>query len=446
MVRVRPINDITSVSVTSAEDINNVNTKDVQEFSSVGVIDVTYYYNLCRELASQAAASAQTAITKASEASVFANNASISATSASTSATNASASAELARQYAELYSKVAISVEEPAEIVDVWINPEGEATQVGSALSINGRSLSLLSDEEEVMSTITLPESGLVDDVKVNNVSVVTNKVANIDLTGYATTIALSQGLATKQNVIADLSDIRTKANSALQSINSTMVVNALGFTPYNATNPSGYITQSAINTHNVDTTAHDDIRDIAEEALSRAGQAVQSLVFDTTEDMEEYISDVSHKGELKVGDNLYIKDVTVDDYWVSAVLEIPDVTTGYYYEISPLSGEKPSIANMVTTDTSQTISGDKNFTGALKLNNYDVATQSFVTGQGYTTMSAVEAKGYITSSAIIGKEDTSNKVTSISSSSTNTQYPSAKCVYDIVGNIEATLRTIRGV
>lgn len=38
-------------------------------------------------------------------------------------------------------------------------------------------------------------------------------------------------------------------------------------------------------------------------------------------------------------------------------------------------------------------------------------------------------------------KEDSSNKVTSLSSSSTNTQYPSAKCVYDyienLIGNIE---------
>lgn len=44
------------------------------------------------------------------------------------------------------------------------------------------------------------------------------------------------------------------------------------------------------------------------------------------------------------------------------------------------------------------------------------------------------------------GYQTTSNLVTSISSSSTDTQYPSAKCVYDIVGNIETTINTIRGV
>jgi len=40
-------------------------------------------------------------------------------------------------------------------------------------------------------------------------------------------------------------------------------------------------------------------------------------------------------------------------------------------------------------------------------------------------------------------KENLSNKVTSISSSSTDNEYPSAKCVYDIVGDIETLLASI---
>lgn len=43
----------------------------------------------------------------------------------------------------------------------------------------------------------------------------------------------------------------------------------------------------------------------------------------------------------------------------------------------------------------------------------------------------------------ISGKENTSNKVTSLSSSSTDAQYPSAKCVYDIVGDIQTALTAI---
>ena len=33
-------------------------------------------------------------------------------------------------------------------------------------------------------------------------------------------------------------------------------------------------------------------------------------------------------------------------------------------------------------------------------------------------------------------KEDVDNKVTSLSSSSTDTEYPSAKCVYDYIDNL----------
>lgn len=46
---------------------------------------------------------------------------------------------------------------------------------------------------------------------------------------------------------------------------------------------------------------------------------------------------------------------------------------------------------------------------------------------------------------SLAGKEDTANKVTSISSSSTDTEYPSAKCVYDIVGDVESALAALIG-
>ena len=43
----------------------------------------------------------------------------------------------------------------------------------------------------------------------------------------------------------------------------------------------------------------------------------------------------------------------------------------------------------------------------------------------------------------VSGKEDKSNKVTSLSGSSTDTQYPSAKCVYDLIGDVETILQTL---
>ena len=44
---------------------------------------------------------------------------------------------------------------------------------------------------------------------------------------------------------------------------------------------------------------------------------------------------------------------------------------------------------------------------------------------------------------SLSGKEDKTNKVTSVSAQSTDTQYPSAKCVYDLVGNIASLLAQV---
>lgn len=43
----------------------------------------------------------------------------------------------------------------------------------------------------------------------------------------------------------------------------------------------------------------------------------------------------------------------------------------------------------------------------------------------------------------VSGKENTSNKVTSLSSQSTDTQYPSAKCVYDLIGDVESLINAL---
>ncbi len=62
------------------------------------------------------------------------------------------------------------------------------------------------------------------------------------------------------------------------------------------------------------------------------------------------------------------------------------------------------------------------------------------------TQIAASHLVGYLTSSDIAGKENTSNKVTSLSSSSTNAQYPSAKCVYDALAGKQDTLTAGTGI
>lgn len=147
--------------------------------------------------------------------------------------------------------------------------------------------------EKAKLEAIDPEDLGKVDDVYQNGVSVLgTDKIARVtvptnvsDLTndsGYITSAALS-GYATetyvnnhhdttKQDTISDLTTIRSgasKGNTAVQpadiadmasktwvegkgyitGIDSGDVVEALGFTPYNNTNPSGFQTASQVNT-----------------------------------------------------------------------------------------------------------------------------------------------------------------------------------------------------
>ena len=72
---------------------------------------------------------------------------------------------------------------------------------------------------------------------------------------------------------------------------------------------------------------------------------------------------------------------------------------------------------------------------------------KTYIAGLGFYTKPSGGIPASDIASGVIpdvsGKESTSNKVTSLSASSTDTQYPSAKCVYDLVGDIETLLAAI---
>lgn len=76
-------------------------------------------------------------------------------------------------------------------------------------------------------------------------------------------------------------------------------------------------------------------------------------------------------------------------------------------------------------------------------------AQEQLVSGTNIKTINneSILGSGNITISGgggdVSGKEDKSNKVTSLSASSTDTQYPSAKCVYDLIGDVETILASI---
>ena len=112
----------------------------------------------------------------------------------------------------------------------------------------------------------------------------------------------------------------------------------------------------------------------------------------------------------------------------------------------------KPDLTNYVqNTDYATSSKG-----GVVKVNStYNLSIDNdgsiYPTGLNITEYNNANNRTFIgkytLENVIAGKnlETANNKVTSISSSSTDTQYPSAKCVYDLVGDIATALNTING-
>ena len=67
----------------------------------------------------------------------------------------------------------------------------------------------------------------------------------------------------------------------------------------------------------------------------------------------------------------------------------------------------------------------------------------SFNGNTGAVTYTAPVTSVNGSTGAVTGLQTTGNLVTSVSSSSTNSQYPSAKLFYDTVGNVESVLQTL---
>lgn len=89
-------------------------------------------------------------------------------------------------------------------------------------------------------------------------------------------------------------------------------------------------------------------LRERIDQAVAVAVGRNQARVFDTTEDMEEWIADPANAGLAGIGANLYIRDTDVPDWWVSEVLEEPD-ESGRYYKVSQLETQKVDLTPIET-------------------------------------------------------------------------------------------------
>jgi hypothetical protein len=92
----------------------------------------------------------------------------------------------------------------------------------------------------------------------------------------------------------------------------------------------------NGVSTHNASPAAHDDIREAVQQAESIARGRATAYVFDTYPDMVVWLGDPEHTRGLVLGDNLYIRDTGVKDYWWDGEsaqeleAEAPDLTDYY--------------------------------------------------------------------------------------------------------------------
>ena len=269
------------------------------------------------------------------------------------------------------------------------------------------------------------------------------------DLTGTPTIPAAqvnsdwnaSSGVAqilNKPTIPSDTSDL-TNGAGYITGITSTDVTTALGYTPYNSTNPNGY-------TSNVGTvTSVNNVSPVS-------GNVTISIPSDT--------SDLTNGAG-------YITSSALSPYVLSSSLATV-ATSGSYTDLS----DKPTIPTVNnatltitqggTTKGTFTANAGTDVTIALDAGGGGGGT-TYTAGDGIDiTNDVISVDGVTTSEVTLatvatsgaysdltgtpslsGYQTTSNLVTSISSSSTNAQYPSAKCVYDIVGDIETLINAL---
>lgn len=122
-----------------------------------------------------------------------------------------------------------------------------------------------------------------------------------------------------------------------------------------------------------------DNALEVAKTAENIAKGKSGSIVKDTWSEMEQWLKDVSNKGTHNIGDNLYIKQMWIDeekqirqpDYWITEVLNEPN-ELGYYYEISDLGVEHPDLTNLISKDETEEkyllITYEDNTTETIKL------------------------------------------------------------------------------
>ena len=225
--------------------------------------------------------------------------------------------------------------------------------------------------------------------------------------------------------------EISVTGITSYTGITSGDVVTALGYTPISGVDLSDYYTSAQTDT-------------AISDATSGKVDTTALTAYYTSAQTDTAISNaVSGKADSSRVDE-------VEEVAASALTDLNNrmITTGTVESMitAATSGKQDTLVSgtNIKTINNESILGSGNITiqGGGGANIIELTQAEYDALTAYT-----EDAIYVITDApvydISNYELLSNKVTSISSASTNTQYPSAKCVYDLIGDVETLLANI---
>lgn len=192
----------------------------------------------------------------------------------------------------------------------------------------------------------------------------------------------------------------------------------------------------------------------------------------DTADSMFALIDETGNKIDLSINSTTYVMTLNLkdknDNILSTGTIDLPlesVVVSGSYDSVNKKIVLTLQSGSTVEFSVADLVSGlQSEITSSNKLNADLVddtsTTHKFTTSANLTKLSGIETGAEVNiiegitlngssltpSSKVVALtniEKSTNKVTSLSSSSTDTEYPSAKCVYDLIGDLESILETL---
>lgn len=196
-----------------------------------------------------------------------------------------------------------------------------------------------------------------------------------------------------------------------------------------------GAETAGAVATHNSNTSAHTDIRNLITAAQNKANQAytlaegrARAVAFDTLDSVKTNLKAASNSA-YKVGDHILIKATNTPDYWISAILTSNTGDYGYY-ELTALETPKVDLSGYQTKTDSSLTTTAKTVVGAIG----EVKTTAD-SALSKATTNATNITNIINGTTVVSKATSATSATSATTATSAGKWTTARTIGVTVGS-----------